>query len=385
MDNLMRRAAQDFDQVLIAFCPKLAPPARQWLDVCAEVILVEREGSHLRPMTERPEMVEEHDQPAFHAALRLALERHRPDLVQMEFTHMGLYAEDCRGVPTVLVEHDITLDLYRQLLREQDGWETLEQWKRWERFERTLWPRVDCVVTMSSRDAAMVEGARRVEVIPNGVDTARFTPAAEEPEPGRLLFIGSFAHLPNLLGLEAFLREAWPRLREAGAVLHVISGADPEHYLDLYGDRVQVDLRGPQIEWDAYVADVRPAYRRAEVVVAPLLASAGTNIKILEAMAMGKAIVATPAALHGLEIQSGREAVVTASIQDMADAVLALLRDPDGRRAMGRAPRRRAEDVYDWNRIAERQAELYRSLIRPGARAGAALSGVSPCPSHSPQ
>ncbi|MGC8882865.1 MAG: glycosyltransferase [Bryobacteraceae bacterium] len=385
MENLMRRAAQNFDQVLIAFCPKLAPPAPQLLDVCAEVILVEREGSHLRPMTERPEMVEEHDQPAFHAALRLALERHRPDLVQMEFTHMGLYAEDCRGVPTVLVEHDITLDLYRQLLRERDDWETRQQWRRWERFERTLWPRVDCVVTMSSRDAAMVEGARRVEVIPNGVDTARFTPAAEEPEPRRLLFIGSFAHLPNLLGLEAFLREAWPRLREAGAVLHVISGADPEHYLDLYKDRVDVDLRHPQIEWEAYVGDVRPAYRRAEVVVAPLLASAGTNIKILEAMAMGKAIVAMPAALHGLEIEPGREVMVAASIREMADAVLALLRDPDARRAMGRAARRKAEGVYDWDRIAQRQTELYRSLLWPGPPARVAVSGVSPCPACSPQ
>lgn len=364
MLNLMRRAAADFDQVLIAFSPRPVPPAREILDICAEVILVEREGSHLRPMTERPEVVEEHDEPAFHAALLLALERHRPDLVQTEFTQMGLYAEDCRGTPTVLIEHDVTLDLYRQLLEERDAWETREQWKRWERFERALWRKVDCVVAMSQRDAAMIEGARRIEVLENGVDLERFSPSAEEPEPRRLLFIGSFAHLPNLLGLEAFLRLAWPRLRASGSRLHIISGADPEHYLDLYKDRVRVSLREPQIEWEAYVADVRPAYRRAEIVVAPLLASAGTNIKILEAMAMGKAVAGTPAAFHGLDVEDGVDALIVAGIEGMADAVLRLMEDPGSRKAMERAARRKAEARYGWDAIARHQAELYESLIR---------------------
>lgn len=364
MYNLMRRAAEDFDQALIAFCSGHAAPAREILDICCEVILVEREGSHLRPMTDRPEVVEEHDEPAFHAALQLALRRHQPDLVQMEFTQMGLYADDCRGVPTLLVEHDITLDLYRQLLAERDGWETRQQWQRWERFERQLWRKVDCVVAMSQRDAAMMEGARRVEVIANGVDLERFSPSAEEPEPRRLLFIGSFAHLPNLLGLEAFLRHAWPRLRDAGATLHVISGANPEHFLDLYKDRVQLSLQEPQIEWEAYVSDVRPAYRRAEIVIAPLLASAGTNIKILEAMAMGKAIVGTPAAVHGLEIEPGVDALIVPSVEWMPDAVLGLFANCEARAELERSARRKAEACYGWDAIARRQAALYHSLIR---------------------
>lgn len=368
MYNLMRRAAADFDQVLIAFSPRLAPPAPKILDICTEVILVEREGSHLRPMTARPEAVEEHDEPAFHAALLLALRRHRPDLVQMEFTQMGLYADDCRGTPTVLVEHDITLDLYRQLLQEREAWETRQQWKRWERFERALWRKMDCVVAMSPRDAAMIEGARRVEVLDNGVDLERFTPALEAPERRRLLFIGSFAHLPNLIGLEAFVRLAWPRLRAAGAQLHIISGADPGHYLDLHKDRVQVDLRDPRIEWEGYVADVRPAYRRAEIIVAPLPASAGTNIKILEAMAMGKAIVATPAAVNGLDVEPGVDALIVPAVEEMADALLRLMQDQQARAAMERAARRKVETRYGWDSIARRQAELYRSLIRGKAR-----------------
>src|SRR5262249_59783281 len=122
------------------------------------------------------------------------------------------------------------------------------------------------------------------ETWPNGVDRARCGPSAKEPEPARLLFLGSFAHRPNVLAVEFFLREVWPLLREANPVLHIIAGARHQSF------PVDADLTQPGIELEGFVADVRPAYERAAVVIAPLVASAGTNIKILEAMAMGNAI-----------------------------------------------------------------------------------------------
>ena len=108
--------------------------------------------------------------------------------------------------------------------------------------------------------------------------------------------------------------------------------------------------------------DVRPAYQRAAVVVAPLLASAGTNIKIMEAMAMGKAIVSTEAGIHGLELARGQDVVVANSGEDMANAIARLLEHPDERMALERCARRTVERVYDWDAIAERQKELYESL-----------------------
>ncbi len=70
-----------------------------------------------------------------------------------------------------------------------------------------------------------------------------------------------------------------------------------------------------------FVADVRPAYQRAAVVIAPLVASAGTNIKIMEAMAMGKAIVSTPAGVNGLDLQAGKDVIVAATGEEMAAAI----------------------------------------------------------------
>ena len=113
---------------------------------------------------------------------------------------------------------------------------------------------------------------------------------------------------------------------------------------------------------EGFVSDVRPAYRRATLVIAPLVASAGTNIKILEAMAMGKTIVSTEAGIHGLELVRGQDVIVAATGAEMADAIAKLLDHPEQRIAIEQHARRSAEQSFSWDAIAEQQAALYREL-----------------------
>jgi glycosyltransferase involved in cell wall biosynthesis/GT2 family glycosyltransferase len=354
--NLTRRAAGEFRLVLVAFCDRLETPAPELLDLCAEVVLVRRRGSHSLPSTDRPETVEEFDSPAFRAALRQSVGKWRPAVAQLEFTQMAQYAGDCRPARTVLVEHDVTFDLYQQLLALGEDWETRRQLERWRRFETAAWRAVDRVVVMSEKDRRIIEGAPAVN-LPNGVDLDRFQPCDEAPDPARLLFIGSFAHRPNVLALEFFLAEAWPKLQ--GATLHVIGGARHEHFLA----QARLDLNRPGVEVEGFVSDVRPAYRRAAIVIAPLVASAGTNIKILEAMAMGKAIVSTPAGVNGLDLDAGRDFLLVDSGEAMAAQIARLMRDLDARRALERMARARVESEFGWDSIGRRQAELYRELM----------------------
>src|SRR5262249_26612869 len=157
-------------------------------------------------------------------------------------------AADCAPAKTILVEHDITFDLCEQLARTTPDWETNRQLARWRDFETRAWTQVDRVVTMSAQDGGRVKGAP-TEVLPNGVDLDRFRPSSREPEPARLLFLGSFAHRPNVLAVEFFLREVWPRLREAAPVLHIIAGARHESF------PVDADLAQPGIELEGFVAD----------------------------------------------------------------------------------------------------------------------------------
>ncbi len=364
MYNLMRRAALDFDQILVAFSTKLEAVPQELLDICSEVVVVQAMGSHDQALTDRPQVVEEFDRPEFHAALRQTIRKHEPSIVQLEFTQLAAYAQDCAPAKSVLVEHDITLDLYAQLRKTSKDWEIEREHSKWVAFEQEAWREVDCVVTMSEKDKQMVTSARRVEPLINGVDLDRFRPSQQdETEPGRLLFIGSFAHLPNVLALDWFLREVWPRIQDVKPLLHIIAGRNPEVYLERYKDHAKPDLTQPGILLESFVSDVRPAYRKASVVVAPLLASAGTNIKIMEAMAMGKAIVTTPGGINGLELEEGKVVRVAKTGEEMAAEILDLTRHVMKRINLERAARHAAERDFDWDVIARRQADIYRSLL----------------------
>ncbi len=152
MYNLMKRAANDFSQVLVTFVDDLHKPPSELLDICVEIVQVRRVGSHVKPERGRPDVVEEFDTPAFRATLHQTCRKWKPAIAQMEFTQMGLYATDCAPAKTVLVEHDVTIDLYRQLLETRDDWEMRRQLDRWIEFETGTWSTVDRVVVMSDKD-----------------------------------------------------------------------------------------------------------------------------------------------------------------------------------------------------------------------------------------
>ncbi len=120
----------------------------------------------------------------------------------------------------------------------------------------------------------------------------------------------------------------------------------------------------PRVTVEGFVPDVRPAYRQAAVVIAPLTVSAGTNIKILEAMAMGKAIVSTPAGINGLDLIAVATAVeISASPQNFAAAISELLTHPGKRQALGAAARRQVDAHHTWHSVAKLQTALYRQLM----------------------
>ena len=147
--------------------------------------------------------------------LRQTVRKWKPALAQLEFTQMAQYAADCAPAKTILVEHDVTLDLYQQLLAQGDDWELRRQLERWIPFETCRLasggPRGHNVGKGSCADigARRARRERRVPSQRRGPGTG-FDPRQWLADPRRLLFIGSFAHLPNVLAVDFFLREAWP-------------------------------------------------------------------------------------------------------------------------------------------------------------------------------
>ncbi len=152
-----------------------------WIDSWKS-LLVRRAGSHSMATSARPEVVEQFSSDAFRAALQLTVRKWNPAIAQLEFTQMAQYAADCAPARPILVEHDITFDLYQQLTKTSSDWDLQRELKRWRRFETAAWREMACVVTMSAKDQSLIAGTRSV-ALPNGVDLDRFRVASREPDP----------------------------------------------------------------------------------------------------------------------------------------------------------------------------------------------------------
>jgi glycosyltransferase involved in cell wall biosynthesis len=149
---------------------------------------------------------------------------------------------------------------------------------------------------------------------------------------------------PNVDAALWFAQEVLPLVRQVESDAHfVIVGQKPHRRLDVLRGRPDVVLTGA-------VDDTRPYIAGAVIYVVPLRMGGGTRFKILEAAAMGRAIVSTAMGCDGFPVQHGRELLIADSPREFADAVITLLRDPTLRAELGTAARAFVE-AYDWNQI----------------------------------
>jgi ribosomal-protein-alanine acetyltransferase len=355
--HMLRSLSRTFDVYLFAFREQETPEQlKPLLEFCTAIGLVskpryrEPRWSTLLP----PEVREYESKPMRRLIERMRVER-RIELVQVEFTQLARYPGD------VLVEHDVTYDLYWQIHRREQTRSSWWDWWRWRRFERRAIRRFRQVVTMSAKDARML-AAPHVKVIPNGVDIRRFHPAPE-PVSHRLLFIGSFRHFPNLTAFRFFLDEVWPIVHERLPDLDVtvVAGPDPEVYWRAMTGTALPSAAG--IELLAFVPDVRPLYERSNVVLVPTLVSAGTNVKVLEAMAMQRAIVSTTSGCGGIDVRDGEHLLIADGAEAFAAAILRLLGDAALRRRLALAARLKVEELYDWDKLGDMQCSLVEQLL----------------------
>ena len=318
--------------------------------------------------SEVPKQVVEYRNAAMSDLIRnLCVVERRVDMVQLEYTQMAEYRDSTGAVPIILVEHDITFTLYSQLADFNGHAETRREFQRWREFERAALQCSNIVWTMSEdeRSVALEHGATRARtrVIPNGVDIRRFKPEPETGGPPVVLFVGSFRHLPNLLAFEALrmfiMPEVWREYPDA--VLHVIAGPQHEKAAELAGKTALLAAH-PNVVIEGFVADVRPAYRAANVVAVSLPLSAGTNIKLLEAMACGRAIVSTASGCRGLDLTCGVELIVAELDATFAAGIVTLLRDENLRHRIASEARLTAERRFGWHAIAEQALESYLEL-----------------------
>lgn len=217
--------------------------------------------------------------------------------------------------------------------------------------------------------------AGRLRVVENGVDTVHYDPELAFPPPCAadsrplVAFTGAMDYPPNAEAALRFVREVLPLLEARGRpVRFAVVGRDPVPALRRLHDGRRVLVTGR-------IPDVRPWLAAADLVVAPLAVARGVQNKLLEAMAMARPLVASPAAAAGLRAREGRHLLVAEGPEATAEAVAALLADPARAQRLGRAARRFVVEHYRWE---DRLAEL-AALV-----AEAAGSSATPAPGATP-
>jgi len=237
------------------------------------------------------------------------------------------------------------------------------------RLEQRAIENCDAVVAVSRAELHVLglAGHPKALAVGNGVDAAYFDPAAVAARQTRglaIVFTGTMSYRPNVDAVCWFAREVLPAVRRGvPEARFVIVGRDP-------APAVRRLAGAPGVEVTGAVPDVRPYLAGAALAVCPLRLARGVQNKVLEAMAMGRAVVASAAALEGLDAEPGRNVLRSDGAEAWRQTVTALLGDPDRRGAIGRAAREHIVSRCTWEARLGPLVELCRTLANGPESAG---------------
>lgn len=313
-------------------------------------------------MSGKPLSVRYFDSAELNRRVQEALARRSYDRIFIFCSSMAEYVRRVNNIPAVLDIVDV----------DSDKWTQYASFKRFplsavyrregnalRKYEGKLCSKFPIVVT-TEREAQLVRRTSKscnVHVIPNGVDTSYFDPRQRKAAPAEptIVFVGDMAYFPNEEAVTSFALNVLPLIRSSiSNVRFLIVGRDPSR-------RVRSLERLGGVTVTGSVPDVRPYLARAHASVAPFAVATGIQNKILEALAYGLPVVATPRAAQGLLASVARVVETGRTPEELAKRVIDLLRNPQIAQLKGAEGQKRVADEYNWQRSMDRLLQLLES------------------------
>jgi glycosyltransferase involved in cell wall biosynthesis len=311
-------------------------------------------------LTRQPFLMLRDDRKAMHRLVGCLSAAQSFDVTHADQLNMCQYAERVPGTFRVLDAHNALWLLYKRLWETTPSgprkWLLGRDWRLLKSYEGRMVCDFDAVLAVSREDeAALQEAAGRpvdaepLTVIPIAIDTDDVTVIEREAEPRHILHIGTMYWPPNIDGVNWFIRQVYPLVRERR----------PDVQFDVVGSRPPAELlalndAGLGVNVTGYVPDPTPYLQRAALMVVPLRAGGGMRVKILNALAQGIPIVSTTLGHEGIDVRPGQDILVGDTPEAFAAEVLRVLNDPDLGGQLAANGRKVVQETYD-----------YRSACRP--------------------
>ncbi|MBI1192860.1 MAG: glycosyltransferase [Bacteroidetes bacterium] len=284
------------------------------------------------------------------------------DLIQLEGLYLGPYFQTIRlatHAPVVMRAHNVEFEIWEKLAKGER-----RAWRRWylnllarrlRKFETSSLGAFSALVPISPIDEKRFRqlGANLpIHTSPAGIHPPDFAEPTNAPSPNTLGYLGALDWAANREGLDWFLDQCWPGLK----------AERPELRFLIAGRNAPLNWPGrtfPGVEFLGEVEHAAAFLNSVEVVVLPLLSGSGMRIKLLEALALGKPVVATSQAAEGVDLVSGTHGVLADSAALFNQAILHFLRQPDEARRQGREGQRMVREVYDQEKIVYKLLDFY--------------------------
>lgn len=305
--------------------------------------------------------------PGYHRAVsdrvRALCSEERIGLIFVDLLMMTQYVDPGWRIPAIVDLHDSMTHLATRILHSERGWrKRLSAYgllMSVRRLEWALGKVFSLIITNSSVDEQVLKGLSpglRTLTITNGVDMDFFSPDSTAVESDKLVFTGVMGYAPNEDAAMHFAEDILPlvRVKRPNAQFCIV-GSGPS-------ERVKALAARPGIDVTGNVADVRPYVRSAALFVCPLRVGSGVKNKLLAAMAMGKAMVATPLSIDGLDVADNREVLLAQDPQSFADKVVGLLSDQEEARRLGANGLACVRSKYSWRAMGDSLESAMQSV-----------------------
>jgi sugar transferase (PEP-CTERM/EpsH1 system associated) len=298
----------------------------------------------------------------FRKKLRNLLETQQYDAIHVQHIRMAQYFKDIDKSRVILDLPD-AFSMYWQRRKEQSThflqkiFATIE-FKRLHRFEKMMIPQFAKTLVCSKVDQSFLINStgQNIELLENGVDINQFYPRPNvEFVQGRILFTGNMSYAPNIDALHYFIEDIWPNiLSQFPEATFVIAGQKPGSWIQ--------SLASEKITVTGFVEDLALEYARAHVVVSPLRIGAGTQNKVLEALAMDIPVVTTNVGYEGLGLPEDVGALLSHSSSEFSDNILKMLSDINFRNETGQLGGALIRSKFSWEAIAQKLETYFNEV-----------------------